>query len=187
MRDAFGGVFTMNFLLVFIFIYVALTAVSLNYAKAFKVKNAVIDVIEQQEVTDLDKYLGIGSYFGSGVEALDILNQELDKLSYYKTCDQIGYTEGINVRSDNRVVQNFQNLFREDEYCYRGVVILENRREEVAGTDSEIVYYTVETYANWNLGALNKLLALAGRSQNSESVLNGLWKISGEAKVVVKK
>ena len=61
MRDAFGGVFTMNLLLVFIFIYVAVTAVSLNYAKAFRAKNAVIDFIEQKEVTDLDKMFGLFS------------------------------------------------------------------------------------------------------------------------------
>ena len=59
MRDAFGGVFTMNMLLVFIFIYVAFSAVSLTYAKAFRVKNHVIDYIEQNEIIDLDEELKI--------------------------------------------------------------------------------------------------------------------------------
>ena len=53
MRDAFGGVFTMNLLLVFIFIFVAFSAVSLNYAKAFKLKNDIIDFIETNEIIDL--------------------------------------------------------------------------------------------------------------------------------------
>ena len=43
MRDSFGGVFMTNLFLVFIFIYVAFTAVSLNYAKAFKVKNKTLN------------------------------------------------------------------------------------------------------------------------------------------------
>ena len=52
MRDAFGGVFMFNLLLVFIFIYVAFAAVSLNYAKAFKLKNSIISFIEEKEIID---------------------------------------------------------------------------------------------------------------------------------------
>lgn len=179
MRDAFGGVFTMNFLLVFIFIYVAFTAVSLNYAKAYRVKNAVIDFVEQQEITDLDKFFGVGSYIGDGADNLDKLSTKISSLSYYKTCDSIN-------KNDIRFIDNLLNFVRTDEYCYNGVVLQENRREKIDGTNSEIVYYDVITYANWDLGALNKLLALAGRGENSESKLVGTWSVKGEAKVVVK-
>ena len=53
MRDAFGGVFTMNFMLVFIFIFVAFSAISLNYAKAFRLKNSIIDFVEENEIVNL--------------------------------------------------------------------------------------------------------------------------------------
>jgi len=60
MRDAFGGVFTMNLLLVFIFIFVAFAAVSLNYAKAFKVKNSIIDIeifiVAEENIAIEEKY-----------------------------------------------------------------------------------------------------------------------------------
>ena len=46
MRDAFGGAFSIQIFLIFILIYVSFIAVSLNYAKAFKVKSAIIDYIE---------------------------------------------------------------------------------------------------------------------------------------------
>ena len=166
MRDAFGGVFTMNLLLVFIFIYVAFTAVSLNYAKAFRVKNAVIDFVEQNEVTNLDEY------FGSGVVQKDKtkLDNKLASLSYYKECST-----------------NDKIITREGEgYCYKGVVILKEKEEQIAGTDSKIVYYKIQTYADWELGALNKVLALAGKNEKSEPVLSGTWKINGTAKVVLK-
>ena len=175
MRDAFGGVFTMNLLLVFIFIYVAVTAVSLNYAKAFRAKNAVIDFIEQKEVTDLDKMFGL---FSS--DEREKLKEKLSNLDYYITCEQLG-------REDSALVQNIQNVFRQDEYCYNGVVFTENRRESIEGTNSEIIYYDIKTYATWNLGALNKLLALAGKREDSEPPLMGTWAVKGEAKVVVKK
>ena len=54
MRDAFGGVFMIRLFLVFIVIYVAFTAVSLNYAKAFRIKNEIISFIEENEITSLN-------------------------------------------------------------------------------------------------------------------------------------
>ena len=48
MRDAFGGAFSIQIFLIFILIYVSFIAVSLNYAKAFKVKSAIIDYIEDK-------------------------------------------------------------------------------------------------------------------------------------------
>lgn len=67
MRDAFGGAFLIKILLIFLGIYVAFMAVALNYAKAFKVKNYIINVVEQYEgvydepISVIDNYInGIG-------------------------------------------------------------------------------------------------------------------------------
>ena len=49
------------------------------------------------------------------------------------------------------------------------------------------IVYNVYTYADWNLGALNMILALGGQSRNSKHVVNGSWEISGEARVVKRK
>ena len=50
MRDAFGGLFMIRLMLVFIVIYVAFAAISLNYAKAFRIKNKVISYIEENDI-----------------------------------------------------------------------------------------------------------------------------------------
>ena len=50
MRDAFGGAFMIKLFLVFILIYVCFIALALNYAKAFKVKNKIIDYLETNEI-----------------------------------------------------------------------------------------------------------------------------------------
>ena len=170
MRDAFGGVFTMNFLLVFIFIYIAFVAVSLNYARAFRLKNAVIDFVEQNEIKNLEDYFGTGGHTSDSLTKLDNL---LEKYSYHKTCDSLGYTEGETIEDT-------------DAYCYKGVVFNPKKSELIKGTNSKIVYYQVITYADWELGALNKLLALAGRGENSEPAIRGTWSVKGEAKVVIK-
>ena len=49
MRDAFGGAFMIKVMLIFLGIYIAFMAVALNYAKAFRVKNQIINIIEQYE------------------------------------------------------------------------------------------------------------------------------------------
>ena len=54
MRDAFGRAFMIRLFLVFIFIYMFFTAIALNYAKAFKVKNRIIDYLEDNEIMDLN-------------------------------------------------------------------------------------------------------------------------------------
>ena len=54
MRDVFGGAFMIRLWIVFIVIYVSFTAVALNYAKAFKAKNAVIEYLEDHEISNLN-------------------------------------------------------------------------------------------------------------------------------------
>ena len=162
MRDAFGGVFMMRFLLVFIFIYVAFTAVSLNYAKAFRIKNKVIDIIEQEEVLNLTSFDE-----GSGNKLAKIDNI-LNSANYNKECQN---GNGLISREPKEP----------QAYCYKGIVI-----EESESTNSYITY-NVYTYADWNLGALNMILALGGENANSKNIVDGTWEISGEAKVTKRK
>lgn len=49
MRDAFGGAFMIKIILIFLSIYIVFMALALNYAKAFRVKNQIINYIEQYE------------------------------------------------------------------------------------------------------------------------------------------
>jgi len=68
MRDAFGGAFSIKLMLIFLMLYVLFICVALNYARAFRVKNRIINIIEQQEgyttqaANDIDTYLGDRGY-----------------------------------------------------------------------------------------------------------------------------
>ena len=90
MREAFGGAFTIKFMLIFLAIYIAFIAVALNYAKAFRVKNKIIDIIEQNEgidsyndtkegsvIGDINSYLNTVSYY---VNLANIKNKKTDKI-----------------------------------------------------------------------------------------------------------
>ena len=54
MRDSFGGTFMIYLLLIFLAVYIAFVAVAFNYARAFKVKDKVMDIIEQNEGIDFE-------------------------------------------------------------------------------------------------------------------------------------
>ncbi len=49
MREAFGGTWLLGFVVLFIVLFSAYLAVSVNYTKAFKAKNKIINIIEQNE------------------------------------------------------------------------------------------------------------------------------------------
>lgn len=74
MRDAFGGAFSIKLMLIFLMLYVSFICVALNYARAFRVKNRIINIIEQNEGygydssndvkvnEDINTYLGNAGY-----------------------------------------------------------------------------------------------------------------------------
>lgn len=138
--------------LVFIVIYVAFTAVSLNYAKAFRLKNKLIDYVEENEIMDLSN------------ASCDSITPILKQAHYNKYClngdgpikDESGKTTSI---------------------CCSGAVIRLSKQA------NSINYYEVLTYADWSLGSLNMILALGGKDQKSERIVNGRWEVKGEAKV----
>ncbi len=49
MREAFGGSWLVGFVALFIVLFSAYLAVSINYTKAFKAKNKIISLIEENE------------------------------------------------------------------------------------------------------------------------------------------
>lgn len=72
MRESFGGAFMINLVLVFIVIYISFMAVAINYAKAFRVKNNIINILEQNQ------YSG----GGSSEYAIIKVNEYLPKVPY---------------------------------------------------------------------------------------------------------
>ena len=68
MRDAFGGAFMLKIALVFFVVYVCFMAMAINYAKAFRIKNRLVNIIEQYQyngqasdtepaIKEINKYL----------------------------------------------------------------------------------------------------------------------------------
>lgn len=81
MKDAFGSAFIIKLLLVFMVVFVCFMTVAVNFAKVFRVKNTVINILERY----------------SGEETDDQINERID--SYLR---KIGYdySKNTNVTND---------------------------------------------------------------------------------------
>ena len=182
MRDAFGGSFMLKLFIVFIFIYVFFIAIALNYAKAFKVKNKIIEYIETHEIVDITSMNNVAY-----TELEDFVNREIyGKLNYYYNAANTDFCR----RND-------------DAICFSGITIVGSSDEDIADSkfndnrlylgkkkstviyDSDVdvyaKYYTVYVAVPWEIGFLNKILEL--NNQNGE-VGSGSWTISGETRLI---
>lgn len=84
MRDAFGGAFSIQLMLIFLVLYVSFICVAINYARAFRVKNEIINIVEQNE-----------GYIGRNQNAIDSqINSYLSKTGYH-----VNYSEVASVSS----------------------------------------------------------------------------------------
>ena len=68
MREAIGGTWIFSIVIVFIVLFTSFLAISVNYSKAFKVKNGIINIIEKKEgvsdstVAEISDYLNNVGY-----------------------------------------------------------------------------------------------------------------------------
>lgn len=126
MRDAFGGTFMIYVLLIFITVYVTFVAVAFNYARAFKVKNKVIDIIEQNE--------GIADYNNTTGTIGDI--------EYY--LNEVSYRIG-GIDSNTNACSNYDYINKERGYCISSITATSDIN---GGTAS---YYKIVTFVRLEL------------------------------------
>ena len=159
MRDAFGGAFMIKLFIVFIIIYVGFTAVALNYAKAFKVKNMVITYLEDNEISNL---------------------KDMDVQTERAMCD---YFDKEIVGKLNYVYPISNKIGLQSGKCYDNIGIKIEQIEPNKKQKNKLgVYYRVTTYFGFQLPFFNRLLAVNG-SDNGENII-GVWQIIGETRPI---
>ncbi len=154
MRDAFGGTFMIKLMLIFIAIYVTFIAVALNYAKAFRVKNKIIDIIEQNEGLNNCVDTSEGS-------VIDQINTYLNSISYYVSLDN----KNANVIAGKNCTQ----------YCSSRGYCIEKTENTTSKTENIISsYYTVTTYINIDFPffGLNFNIPIRGETRKIERIQN---------------
>lgn len=142
MRSAIGGTWITQLVIVFMLIFVAFLALSLNYTKAFKVRNQLMTIIEQQEgVTSGDD--------GS----IALMNNYLKGNGYsvMRTCaiDSYGVTN-LNSSSIELVTNDKKKYY----YCIRKIDAPSSNHEGK-------VYYKVNIFFHFNLPVLGDIFTFS--------------------------
>ena len=166
MRDAFGGAFMIRLLLVFIIIYVGFTAIALNYAKAFKVKNKIIEYLEDNEITDIN----------------ELTSREYDRMNEFFETEILGK---MNYQIGNIECSVPKGYDPDDvePYCPPDIgikIVKIHPKESKKNKDGD--YFQVYTYFGWEIPFINSILNLSGRNG---TVVGGRWEIVGETRTIV--
>lgn len=126
MKEATGSTFMIYVLIIFLAVYITFVAVALNYAKAFRVKNSVIDIIEQNEGID---------EFNDEYTKGDVINLIENRLKDYS----------YNVKLSSETINKYS-----DYVCYDLGYCISKKNNNL---DKE--YYKVVTFVDLSIPFIN--------------------------------
>lgn len=72
MQESFGGTFLIKLFMIFFIIYVTFLGIALNFAKTYRIKNAVINILEQYQY----------EYKGNNTEVFEKIDSYLAQVPY---------------------------------------------------------------------------------------------------------
>lgn len=139
MKESFGNAFIVNFVIVFVGIFIFFFAGSMSYTKAFKVKNRIINIIEEHE-----KYVNNEEF---KTEINNYLKEAGYRVTASSTCP--------NNRNGGKVVNGANgnsNVINDYQYCIY----------EFTDTDSEnnYKYYGVQTYMYFDVPIIGETITI---------------------------
>lgn len=156
MRDAFGGAFFIKLMLIFFALYISFIAIALSYTKAFRVKNSIINFIEDNG--------------GPTVEAINLIENYITENNYYISSINSSGPNGSNVLYSLNINPN-----RPEECSNRGYCIIQKGDDTVRGT-----YYEVITFIEIQLPLSIPII----RNNSLTSLGSILIPIRGETKLI---
>jgi hypothetical protein len=93
MKEAVSGALIIKIMLIFFVLYIAFLAIAINYSQAFRVKNELINIIEQYEgltskaEDEIDIFLNKIKY----TNQYEIVGYSTDRGPYYKVTTYINF------------------------------------------------------------------------------------------------
>ncbi len=139
MREGIGGIWLTQLVILFILIFVAFLALSLNYTKAFKVKNELLTIIEKRE----------GMTSGDN-GSIGIINNYLKSNAYFVThgCPENSYgVRDLNSQALTLVTKNDKSEYY---YCVTKV-------HSPISNNKNNYYYKVNIFFYFNLPVLGDI------------------------------
>lgn len=144
MREAIGGAMTIQIIIIFMLLINAYLAFSVSYSRAFKMKNQVINIIENNE----------------GYPSDDTPQNCTTDNPEGVACQIVSYINQIGYNGDDYPVRDKECPGTAKGKRY-GICIIPHKKD-VSGNSNAThtysgIYYTVYTYININIPVINNL------------------------------
>lgn len=144
MREAIGGAMTIQIIVIFMLLINAYLAFSVSYTRAFKMKNQVINIIENNE-----GYPNVDSASTCTAE-----NPEGAICQIISYINEIGYNGADYPQKDDGCPEPKKG----EQY---GICIIPHKKDIAGNSNANQsysgIYYTVYTYININIPVINNL------------------------------
>lgn len=164
MREAVGGTWITQLVILFMLIFVAFLALSLNYTKAFKIKNEILSIIEKREG------------FTSGPNgSIAIINNYLILNGYRvtKPCDKGSY--GVTSLTSNTAEYVSEKSNKKYYYCVTKI-------KSPASKVPSKAYYSVKIFFYFNLPILGDIFKFEVNGETGDVIFPAdyLWMVQKE-------
>jgi hypothetical protein len=148
-RESIGGTWITGLVITFMLIFVAFLSLSLNYTKAFQMKNEMLTILE--------KYEGINA------NSIEIINNYLSKNGYSTTgtCDKGNY--GVS-----NLDSNAGSIVSDESAQYYYCISSNTSTVTTNGKNFTTANYTVKIYFNFNLPVIGDIFKfkISGTTNN---------------------
>lgn len=149
MRVAIGGTWITQLVIVLMFIFSAFLALSMNYSRAFGVKNEVISIIEKK-----------GGLTNSAVE---IANNYLKSINYKEvgTCQKGSYGVNINTTATTGRIEQVTDQSKKYNYCV-------TKLNSASVNFKHKSFYEVEMFFRFNLPVIGNIFTFKVHGQSKD-------------------
>lgn len=155
MREAIGGTWLMQIIIIFMLTFVAFLALTLNFTKAYKIKNELLTIIEERE-----------GLTGGSKGSIALINNYLEKNGYkvLRACPEGSYG-ATNLNSTYSTdLELVGSGYREKKYYY----CVTKYKAKSTNYDTK-VYYRVAISFKFNLPVIGDLFSFEA-SGNTEDI-----------------
>lgn len=143
MREAIGGTWITQLVIIFMLIFVAFLALSLNYSKAFQVRNEILTMIEKRE--------GVTTGSNINKSTIKLINNYLSNNGYNVkgNCEKNSY--GVsNLTASDATIEKVTNNKKEYYYCI-------SKLKSESTLHKGKVYYKVNIFFYFNLPVIGEI------------------------------
>ncbi len=140
MRDAFGGIVNIVVIVVFLVIVSGYMAYTVNYTKAFRVKNKIISTFEQYDVA---------------CETNNVESNCNKVISDYMS--QVGYQQEARSASDLPKISGADKDWQCNDLGYCWVSFTKSKSSATDDTPT-VKYYKISTWVNMDIPLINRFM-----------------------------